>query len=300
MKERLFINGAEGFTGLYLTDAALAAGWEVHAFVRGRHPWPATAGLSIYRGDLLDVASLSSALQQARPTKVAHLAAIAFVATNDIESMYRVNVVGTRNLLHALSQFDERPLATMVVSSANIYGNRTSGALGENAPFDPVNDYAVSKVATEYVSALYHDQLPLIITRPFNYTGVGQSIDFLVPKIIDHVRRRAPYIELGRIDVERDFSDVRDVAARYLRLLSSSQALGRTFNICSGRAYSLLHIVQTACDIAGHQMEIRVNPKFVRDADVKTLLGDATKLQSAIGPDSPRPLEETLRWMMVS
>jgi GDP-6-deoxy-D-talose 4-dehydrogenase len=125
---------------------------------------------------------------------------------------------------------------------------------------------------------------------------VGQSLDFLLPKIVSHFQAKAPVIELGNIDVARDFSDVRTVAASYRRLLELAPA-GETFNVCSGSAHTLSDALRMMAQIAGYAIEVRVNPAFVRANEVKRLLGSNEKLQRCIGPLPAIPLQETLRWM---
>jgi nucleoside-diphosphate-sugar epimerase len=186
----------------------------------------------------------------------------------------------------------------LLASSANIYGNSVEGILDESTPAAPANDYAVSKLAMEYAAALYANRLPLIIARPFNYTGVGQSESFLIPKITSHVRRKAPVIELGNLDVARDFSDVRNVVRVYHRLLQSPLAVSQAFNVCSGKAWSLNEVLTMVREISGHDFEVRVNPAFVRQNEVKTLLGNRTKLNEATGVMPEIELRETLRWML--
>jgi nucleoside-diphosphate-sugar epimerase len=148
----------------------------------------------------------------------------------------------------------------------------------------------------EYMARLWHDKLPIVVARPFNYTGVGQSPQFLLPKIVDHFQRGERVIELGNIDVERDFSDVRRVADAYRRLLDKAPA-GGVFNVCSGRAVSLKAVIAMMERIAGYTIEVRVNPAFVRANEVRRLQGDCTRLQAAIGTLDDIPLETTLRWM---
>jgi nucleoside-diphosphate-sugar epimerase len=212
--------------------------------------------------------------------------------------MYATNVVGTRNLLEAASQSGGKVEAVLVASSANIYGNAREGALGEDTPPAPVNDYGVTKVATETVASIYRDRLPIIVTRPFNYTGRGQSPNFLIPKIIDHARRGAKTIELGNLDVARDFSDVRTVADAYARLLSTPAATGGTFNLCSGEATSLRTIVDKVRDLSGAELAVEVNPAFVRASEVASLCGRKDRIEQAIGPLRAISLDETLAWML--
>ena len=293
--KRALITGSAGFTGRYVVQELRAAGYQVHGIVAPGSP----VGEGEFSADLNDRAGLAAVVQQVRPDVVVHLAAIAFVAHGDAEQMYRVNVAGTRNLLEALAGLAQPPSSVLLASSANIYGNTDVGVIDEDVPAAPANDYAVSKLAMEYMARLWGDRLPLIIARPFNYTGVGQHENFLLPKIVAHFRRRAPRIELGNLHVWRDFSDVRMVARSYRQLLAAPVAAtaGRAFNICSGNAYSLGEVLDLMADIAGYRIDVHVNPAFVRANEVVRLVGDNGRLAGVIGSIDPVPLADTLRWM---
>lgn len=295
---KVLITGATGFTGRYLAPKLAAAGYDVHGTAQCGDRGDVDGIATLHSIDLTDLKAVEQVVRDVSPAKVVHLAAIAFVGHSDIAEMYRTNILGTRNLLEALASAADRPATVLIASSANIYGNSRSGKLDESVPPLPANDYAVTKVATENLVALYHDRLPLIVTRPFNYTGIGQSTDFVIPKIVDHARRRAATIELGNLDVERDFSDVRSIADIYRRLLDCPAAIGGTFNICSGRHYSLAEVIALIEEISDHKMRIAVNPAFVRKNDVHTLYGDNARLSDTIGQLDMPPLRHTLRWML--
>ncbi|MFZ5485795.1 MAG: GDP-mannose 4,6-dehydratase [Pseudomonadota bacterium] len=294
---RALITGVGGFTGAYVAQALAARGFEVHGTVHGTEAHATHAHVTAqYALDLCDRAQVAQVVAQVQPHVVVHLAAIAFVAHGDAEAMYRVNLLGTRNLLQALAELPRPPQAVLLASSANVYGNAFCEVLDEQVPPAPANDYAVSKLAMEYLARLWLDKLSIMLVRPFNYTGVGQSPQFLLPKIVGHFQRRATVIELGNVDVWRDFSDVRTVAQAYASLIEKP-APGEIFNICSGQAYSLREVLGLMAQIAGHEIEVRVNPAFVRVQEVQRLQGDARKLWQHIGPLPTITLRETLEWM---
>lgn len=295
---RVLITGANGFTGRHLVDRLARDG---HELVSLAHHANETGSPLVARtcvADLRDLATLSAAIAELKPERVIHLAAIANVAHGDASELYSSNIVGTRNLLQALATSGTRPAAVLIASSANVYGNRREGVLTEDMAPAPANDYGVTKVACELLAQVYADRLPIITARPFNYTGRGQSTDFLIPKIIAHVREQVPVIELGNIDVARDFSDVRAVVDAYARLLDHPTAIGQVFNVCSGQARTLGEVIELAERISGHRMTVRINPDFVRADEVKSLCGSRAKLESIIGPVPIPDLAETLAWML--
>lgn len=291
-EKRALITGIHGFTGQYMAAELSAAGYRV--FGMGMM---AAEQADYVQADLTDVVSINAAIEMIKPQVVVHLAALAFVGHSNPSAFYDVNIVGTRNLLAALAQCSVQPECILLASSANVYGNRTEGTLTEDTLPDPANDYAVSKLSMEYMARLWMDKLPIVIVRPFNYTGVGQAENFLLPKIVKHFREKAAVIELGNIEVWRDFSDVRALVNAYRRLIEVKPA-GQTVNVCSGQVYSLNEVIQLCEKITSHSIKVQVNPAFVRQNEVKTLCGSASKLKSLIGDWSTPSLEETLRWMI--
>lgn len=292
---RALITGLRGFTGYYMAQELTAAGYRVYGTVMpGEELGPDIVAL-----DLCDRDAVARMVDEVQPDVVAHLAGIAFVAHSDAELIYRVNVVGTRNLLEALAAGKHRPTSVLLASSANIYGNASVPVIDESVPPAPANDYAVSKLAMEYMARLWMDKLPITIARPFNYTGIGQAENFLLPKIVSHFRRNEKRIELGNLAIARDFSDVRMVARAYRRLLAVAPA-GEAFNVCSGASHSLANLIDMMSEIAGYHIDVHVNPAFVRANDVLTLSGSNSKLTAVIGQLDPTPLSETLRWMYLA
>lgn len=288
---RVLLTGAAGFTGRYAASALRNAGYDVFEWRQSA----TSEDSSAESVDLLDRAAVAEAVRRARPDVVLHLAAISFVAHGDAAAIYGVNVVGTRNLLEALASLDPSPSHVLLASSANVYGEQ-EGGLDETASLMPRNDYAVSKVAMEQMASLWASRLPITIVRPFNYTGVGQDSKFLLPKIVSHFKRQADVMELGNIDVWRDFSDVRQVVECYVRLLDRPVA-GDVFNVCSGVEHSIREIIGLMERISGHSMEIRVNPQFVRQNEIKHLYGNPGRLERAVGTLPSFTLEDTLEWM---
>jgi GDP-D-mannose dehydratase len=290
--KRALITGIQGFTGRYMAAELEANGYEVIGL--GSQP---SDEPGYHQVDLADGAALRDLLATIQPDVVVHLAALAFVGHGAVDAFYRVNLIGTRHLLEAIAACGKQLDCVLLASSANVYGNASAGLLSESTPPAPANDYAVSKLAMEYMASLWHNRLPIVISRPFNYTGVGQGDNFLLPKIVSHFRQRAAKIELGNLDVSRDFSDVRAVVKAY-RGLIEARPLGQTVNVSSGRSHTLREIIDMCAAYTGHQIEVEVNPAFVRVNEVKILCGDNTRLIELVkGWHTPR-LEETLSWML--
>ncbi|MCP8466746.1 GDP-mannose 4,6-dehydratase [Pseudomonas sp. ZM23] len=286
------VTGASGFTGRYMIDVLKKRGFTVAGL--GSEPTNADETLAC---DLTDAAAVRAAVDKTQPDWVVHLAALAFVGHTDQEAFYRVNVFGTLNLLAALAEQKKAPQRILVASSANIYGTPGIEVINEDVCPAPVNHYACSKLAMEHMVATWFERLPIVMARPFNYTGPGQDERFLIPKIVGHFARNEATIELGNLDVSRDFSDVRDVVEAYARLLESD-VRGERVNICSGRAIALREIISQMEDIAGYRIKVEVNPAFVRANEIPVLRGDNRRLQAATGFAPRQDLQQTLEDML--
>jgi nucleoside-diphosphate-sugar epimerase len=277
------VTGADGFTGTHFLQAAGARGIAAVALA----------------GDLTDARAVADAVARLAPRRVLHLAGIAFVGHADPRALYEVNLLGTINLLEALCALPQAPECVVLASSAQVYGNAALPPISESTPPAPASHYAVSKLAMEMAAARYAVRLPIVIARPFNYTGLGQSDAFVVPKLVDHFRRRAPAIQLGDIDVEREFNDVRFVCEAYLGLLEQGVP-GETYNVCSGNPVTLRELLETLERLTGHAPAVERDPALVRPIEVRRLCGDPTRLQQTVGPLAVPPLEDTLRWMLAA
>lgn len=296
MSKSLLVTGSDGFTGRHFCRLAQLNGYRVE----------------ILQADLRDPLAVHNELSNKQFEFVAHFAAISSVTHANEFELYQVNLQGTENLLSTLAQLPVAPEKVVVASSANVYGNSASSPIAEDSPLVPENHYAMSKLAMEFLVASYHDRLPIVTARPFNYTGVGHDARFLIPKLIAHFAAREPVVELGNINVEREFNDVRSVCSTYLKMLNVGKA-GEIYNICSGQAYSLSSVIALLEAISGHTIEVRINPDFVRENEVHQLCGDPSKWESCADGFSNRKssdnnsavtepeifsLNDTLQWML--
>lgn len=276
---RVALTGATGFTGRFVSAALEQAG----------------ATPVVLQCDLRDQAAVDRAVDGLDFDRLIHLAGHAFVDASDWSSFYTVNQLGTLNLLDAVSR--RKPGARCILaSSAQVYGPNAEGLITEGASTNPVNHYAISKRTMENGAALWRDRLEIVVTRPFNYTGVGQDTQYLIPKIVDHFRRRVEVIELGNTWVKRDFGDVRSVADAYAGL-ALAKDVPPVVNIATGAVSSIGDILTQLTAISGHQIKVEVNQTFVRKGDVEMLGGDATLLRETLPNWQPRSLTDTLQWM---
>lgn len=294
---RVLVTGAAGFTGRHLCARLRALGHRAVGLVEKR---AGGGDDDEVVADLLDRDALASAVRAVAPDAVVHLAAIAFPGHADVDAIYRVNLNGSLALLEALAAANLAQAGVVLPSTATVYAGHAQGALTEDAVVAPASHYAVSKLAMEHMARLFARRLPITIVRPFNYTGPGQREPYLVPKIVRHFAQRASVIELGNIDVERDFLDVRTVADAYVRLLATPAARDGTFNLCSGVGNTVRSLIARLEALTAHRIEIRVNPQFVRVGEPQRIVGSNARLVEAIGPLHAIALETTLRDMLVA
>lgn len=276
---RILITGVTGFLGRHLAAALVAAGHRVSGCAVGCAV--AVPGVEAAEVDLLDAAGLDSFVRRTAPEAVVHLGGLSHVgASFDRPSDYfRVNVLGSRNLLRALGAAGGGA-RLVFASSAEVYGSvpEVEQPIAEDRPPAPRSPYAWSKAAAE--------QLVLeaggIVTRAFNIIGPGQAPSFALPSFARQLARcpagdSAPHLAVGDLSPRRDFVHVADAIAAYQTILESAPP-GEIFNLACGRAYSVGELLDRLCRIAGSEALIERNEALVRPVDVPLLVGDAGRL----------------------
>lgn len=275
----ILISGLNSFTGLHLQP-----------LLKKSFPNANIVGLE---SDITIRKNVMDEIESVKPDYLIHLAGISHAGVESNE-IYNVNVIGTTNLLDGLLKSKSKVKKVILASSATVYGNADTRIISEHTPTNPINHYGCSKLAMEQMSKNYQD-IPIIITRPFNYTGTGHSDLFLVPKIINAYINKKNQIDLGNLDVSREFNDVRDICESYVRLMISDFV--GVVNICSGTSVNLKEIIKKMDDISGYKIKIIVNPKFVRKNEIKHLSGNPQRLQKITGKPFLFNIDETLSWM---
>jgi len=287
---RIFVTGATGFAGSHLVDHLLASGHQIFALVHSAsslRELPEHAHVTAITGDLLDLESLKRTVTQAQPDVIYHLAGQAYPARSwqDPAFTLAVNAGGTANLLEAAVHVG-RP-RVVVVTSADIYGlvQPEDLPLTEQSLPRPRHPYGVSKLAAGQLVALYWQryQLPAIEARPFNHIGPRQAPGFVVPDFASQLAaiklgQRPPIMQVGNLDAQRDFTDVRDVVRAYVDLAQKGQP-GEAYLICSGQPVAIHYLLTTLAELANTRVELEYDPARLRPSDIPCLYGSYARIQ---------------------
>ncbi|MDO9266706.1 MAG: GDP-mannose 4,6-dehydratase [Sulfurimonas sp.] len=289
--KKVLITGIDSFTGVHLSSYLEKLGYDVYGTSLFQ------SGDKKHQCDITKKSDLLIVLNNIKPDFIIHLSGISFAAFDNSEEFYRVNTIGTTNILDSLIELELNPTKIILASSATIYGNQGLEILDESLCPQPTNHYGASKYAMECLAKNYFNKLNIIITRPFNYTGISQAEHFLIPKIVKHFRQMKQTIELGNIDVSREFNDVGYVCEIYKKLIESSIS-SEVVNICSNRGIKLLDVIDMMNEMSGYKIEVKINPAFVRKGEIKSLTGSTKKLFKLIGEVEQKEFKCTLREML--
>ncbi|HVB01675.1 MAG TPA: GDP-mannose 4,6-dehydratase [Acidimicrobiales bacterium] len=283
---RAFITGASGFVGGWLSAHLKEMGDEVATLP-----------------DEIDIALpgvCEHLITEAEPEVIYHLAALTHVGRSweEPSETFRVNVLGTIELLEAVRKLDLVP-RVVLISSAEVYGAGDGSVIDENSLFMPVTPYAASKVATEIcgLQAFLGREIGVVRARPFNHIGPGQAEFFVVSalakRIVEAEMSGEHAIRVGNLSAERDFTDVRDVVRAY-RELAISGVPGEAYNVCSGYTRSVQEIFDALRERSVVPIEARVDETLFRPVDVERIVGSAKKLESLTGWRPQIDLEKTV------
>jgi GDP-4-dehydro-6-deoxy-D-mannose reductase len=299
---RSLITGADGFIGSYLVEALLGKGHDVCALAFSANP--VLDGLKdrvrLVHGDVLEREPLEKLLREVRPDVVFHLAAQSLpgVSWEKPELTYRVNVLGTVNLLESVRAAGLDPVV-VVPGSSSEYAPRSDGKpIPETGEINPSSLYAVSKLAQDHVGRLYHEhhKMRVVRVRPFHLIGPRKTGDMssdFARGVVAVERGRKADLPVGNLDVVRDLLDVRDGVGAFLCVAERGQA-GEVYNICSGRGFSARDVLGLLKDLARAPVHERVDLAKLRPIEEMTKIGDPAKL-IALGWQSVHPIRETLK-----
>ena len=254
----------------------------------------------MHAGDISSVDDVRRALATGRPDAVIHLAGLAVPtqASADPVGAFRVNVLGAAALLSALEDY---PNALVVLaSSADVYGAPTRSPVTEDDPLRPANVYAATKVAAEALAAdaARRRTAPVVILRPANQNGPRQQPGLAASAFAQQIARAEaglsePVIRHGLLDAERDFIDVRDMAAAYAAALTMTAS--GTYNVGSGKATAISEILATLMSLARIPMRAELDPARIREGSPTRLALDATRFRQRTGWSPRIALTDSLR-----
>jgi nucleoside-diphosphate-sugar epimerase len=231
-----------------------------------------------------------------QPHTVLHLAGISNSFHFDPDHLWQVNTVGTENLMRAFIEHGTKKNKRFILASSAAVYAPSQNAIEEDHPTSPNNLYGHSKLAAEKICNSYQDYVKISIIRPFNYTGVGQNPNFIIPKIVQHLKMRSPELILGNLDVSRDFSDVRDVARSYVTLVESPEHNG-TFNFCSGKALKINEIICMLEELTRFTIEVKQNEQLIRHDEPNLVLGNSLRFDKLFNIKKIS-FQDTLKWMI--
>jgi GDP-4-dehydro-6-deoxy-D-mannose reductase len=285
---KVLVTGANGFVGKHLVHELAENGIET-VTVGGPHPADSHSSPSdsTYSLDLSDAESVN-AIDFSDISGVIHLAGLAAVGPSFDDPMRYItsNIAMECNLFEAALKQDSHP-RFLIVSSGALYDSAAELPLTEASSTLPSSPYAVSKLGQEQLAQYYGQRgLETIIARPFNHTGPGQALGFIVPDITAQImaceQGTQSEVLVGNLDAKRDYTDVRDIARAY-RLLLEKGVPGETYNVCSGRALSGHEIVESLLEASGTKPPVTQDPAKMRPADNPEIYGDHQKLTDATG-----------------
>ncbi len=277
---RVLITGASGFVGRHLVRRLLAEGAQISATF-----WedsPSLPGVELFEADILDGQALARVVEGTRPEAVIHLAGLAHVGESwtRMEDYFRVNVLGTENVLRAA-----RGTRVLVASSAEVYGAvpESEQPIAEDRPVTPGSPYALTKAAAERLALAFADGRAVIV-RSFNLVGAGQALRFALPSFASQLAairegRAEPVIHVGNLSARRDFVHVK-AAAEAFALLAHRGEGGTVYNLASGRALSIAEALDRLIRVSGVTACIQPDPARMRPVDQPLLVGDASRLEA--------------------
>jgi len=313
---KVLVTGADGFIGSHLTEALIANGWDVRAFVfyNSFNSWgwldytspEIKAELDVFSGDIRDPHGVRTAMNGC--DVVLHLAALISIpySYHSPSSYVDTNIKGTLNVVQAAR--DLEVLRVVSTSTSEVYGTARQTPIDEEHPLQGQSPYSASKIGADQIALSYHRAFgtPVSVIRPFNTYGPRQSARAVIPTVITQVLAGKNTIKLGSTNPTRDFSYVDDTVAAFIAMAGSDVAAGEVINIGSNFEISVGETVALIGDIMDANLEVETDDQRLRPADseVQRLWASNAKAKNLLGwqPEYSgkdgfrRGLEKTIAW----
>src|ERR1700737_3402738 len=296
MSKRALITGITGQDGSYLAELLLEKGYEVIGLVR-RASAPKLSRaehlldrVALRPGDFLDQLSLMRVIDECRPQELYNLAAMSFVPASWDQPMLtgEFNSQGVTRVLEAIRQVDPS-IKVYQASSSEMFGKVREIPQTELTPFYPRSPYGVSKAFGHYITVNYRESYDMFAASGilFNHESPRRGLEFVTRKVTDGVARikrgLADSLSLGNLDARRDWGFAGDyVCAMWLML---QQPTADDFVVGSGISHSVRELVEIAFARVSLDWRkyVKIDPKFLRPAEVDHLIGDPSKANRVLG-----------------
>ncbi len=296
MAKRALITGITGQDGSYLAEFLLAQGYEVHGVVRrsstegGERISHIVDRVHLHQADLLDQSSLASAIAESEPTEIYNLAAQSFVPTSWKQPVLTAEFTGiaVTRLLEAMRSV-KSDARIYQASSSEMYGRVLEVPQSEVTPFYPRSPYGVAKVYGHYITVNYRESYDMFAVSGilFNHESPRRGLEFVTRKISNGVARIKlgldTELHLGNRDAQRDWGFAGDYVQAMWMMLQQDEP--DDYVIATGETHSVQEFVEIAFGHAGLNWEehVKLDPKFIRPAEVDLLIGDPSKAKARLG-----------------
>jgi len=280
---RVLVTGASGFIGSNVVRKLVNDGAEVHALtstVSAVYPVRLVDlrdRITMHEGNLIDRSAMDAVVDKARPEYVLHLGAFTHVGKSwqRVDECIQANVQGTVNLLQALARYDYRRF--VYTGTSEIYGD-IDVPFREDARVNPISPYSVSKYAGERYCRMFHQGYgwPIVMLRPFNAYGPGQTPDRVIPEIIVRALRRQD-LKMTQGYQTREFNFVEDIAEGFVLAATAPGVECEILNLGCGEELSMRHVAQTILDLMGNPIEAQFGALPERPTEIHRMYSDSTK-----------------------